>query len=115
MKNFSLVMELFEAEEATRLLSAMSIGLLTSVLNNIMSLDEAERLFFTPRTSRILREKGISQELCDLVMDCCELEDVLSLAPLKFEGELQRMIVEFSELLKKIEAQDPYLRHAELR
>ncbi|ROL68206.1 hypothetical protein BK634_10330 [Pseudomonas chlororaphis] len=115
MKGFSFVIETFETEETARFLAAISIGLLKSVLYGVMSLEEAERLLFTPRTSKILRAKGLSPEICDLVMDCCELEDVLSLVPLKFEEELRRMIGEFSNFLKKTEAQDPYEVHTDLR
>jgi len=115
VKDFSLVIELFDAEEAARFLSATSIGLLTMVVNGLMSLDEAERLMFTPRTSRVLKGKGISQEFCNLVMNCCELEDVLDLIPLKFEDSVRERIFEFLEFLKKTKAQDPKLEHLDLR
>ena len=115
MKEFSLVVELFDAEEAARFLSATSIGLLTLVLNGFMTLDEAEKLIFSPRISRILREKGISQDFCSLIMNCCELEDVLELIPLKFEVSVRDRMVEFLEFLKKTKAQDPYAIHADFR
>lgn len=115
MKSFSLVIELFDAEEAARFLSATSIGLLTMIANGLMSLDEAEKLLFTPRTSRILKDKGIPQDLCDLVMNCCELEDVLDLIPLKFEESVRDRMVEFLEFLKKTKAQDPNFEYLDLR
>ncbi|ROM71409.1 hypothetical protein BK653_05885 [Pseudomonas brassicacearum] len=114
MKNMSLVLEVFEAEESARFLSALSIGLLTSVQRGAMSLEEAERLFFSPRSSKILKEKGISSEFSELVMDCCELEDVLSLVPSKFDDNLQFMLDKFIGFLKASKARETDLNFVEL-
>ncbi|WP_080589894.1 DUF3969 family protein [Pseudomonas asplenii] len=80
-------------------MSALSIGLLASVRSGVMSLNEAEQLLFTPRTSRVLGDKGIL-EISQLVMDCCELEDVLSLVPDRFDENIQIMIDKYLDFLR---------------
>ena len=115
MQSPALVLELYEAEEAARFLAAASIGLLRSVSDKLMTLAEAERLMFTPRTSRVLREKGVSPKLCDLIMDCCELDDVSDLLPEKFDSELNKMIGRLSEYIASSVSQDPYTEHARFK
>ncbi|MBW8130272.1 MULTISPECIES: DUF3969 family protein [Pseudomonas] len=115
MENPVLVVELYEPEEAARFLAATSIGLLKSISDKVMTLAEAERLLFSPRTVRVLGEKGISSELCGIIMDCCELDDILDLLPLKFDVELNKMIERFSNYIIGTVAQDPYAAHARLK
>ena len=115
LDQFSLVTEVFGAEQVVRFLAALAIGLLTSVQRGVMSLEEAEQLLFTPRTFELLMDRGVSPDLCDLVMEGCELEDVLSLIPAKFDENLLRSIDQFVALLSRSEAPGPYDRHAEFR
>ena len=115
MKKMSLVLEVFEAEESVRFLSALSIGLLTSVQNGVMSLDEAERLLFSPRSSKVLREKGISPKITELLMDCCELEDVLSLIPSKFDNNLQMVLDKFTDFLRESKVRETDLNFLEIK
>ncbi|KAF0864169.1 DUF3969 family protein [Pseudomonas sp. LD120] len=115
MQSPVLVVELYEPEEAARFLAVASIGLLKAVGDKIMTIAEAERLLFTPRTVRVLGEKGISPKLCELVMDCCELDDVLDLLPLEFDVELNKMIDRFSDYIASTVSQDPYAAHARLK
>ncbi|WP_420066327.1 DUF3969 family protein [Pseudomonas asplenii] len=63
-----------------------------------MSLNEAEQLLFTPWASRVLGDKGIL-EISQLVMDCCELEDVLSLVSDRFDENIQIMIDKYLDFL----------------
>jgi len=115
VKSMSLVFEVFEAEESARFVSVLAIGLLTAVRNGAMSLDEAERLLFSPRASKALREKGISLELSELIMDCCELEDVLSLVPSKFDSNLQIMSDRFMAFLEDSTARVTDMNFLEIR
>ncbi|WP_242167119.1 MULTISPECIES: DUF3969 family protein [unclassified Pseudomonas] len=115
MHSPALVVELHEPEEACLFLAVVAIGLLTEVGNEVMTLAEAERLLFTPRTVRILSDKGLSPALCELIMECCELDDILDLLPLKFDAELRKMINRFSVYLKGSVTQDPYSTHLRLK
>jgi hypothetical protein len=59
-----------------------------------------------------MAERGA--EFCDLVMNCCELKDVLDLVFLKLDESVREGTVEFLEFLKNTKAQDSHLNHAEL-
>ncbi|BBP61605.1 DUF3969 family protein [Pseudomonas sp. St316] len=115
MKDMSLMLEVFEVEEAARFISALSIGLLVSVQRGAMTLEEAERLIFSPRSSRVLKEKGISPEIFELIMNCCELEDVLDLAPSKFDSNVQILLDKFLGFLKTSKSRDTDLNFVELK
>lgn len=115
MKDFSLVVEVYGADEVDRFISALSIGLLTSVRSGLMSLEEAEQLLFTPRTEGVLREKGVSSVICELVLECCELEDVLSLMPHKYLDNIDLLIQKFSDVFHSSNAPDSQAKLARLR
>jgi hypothetical protein len=111
----SLMLEIFEVEESARFLSALSIGLLVSVQRGAITLEEAERLLFSPRSSRILKEKGIPSEIGELIMDCCELEDVLDLVPSKFDDNVQILLDGFVDFLKASKSRNTDLNFVELK
>lgn len=115
MHSPALVVELCEPEEASRFLAVVAVGLLTAVSNEVMTLAEAERLLFTPRTVKVLENKSLPPALCQLIMECCELEDILDLLPLKFDAELREMINRFSEYLKSSVSQEPYSTYLRLK
>ncbi|MDP9502469.1 DUF3969 family protein [Pseudomonas protegens] len=115
MKDFSLIVEVFGADEVCRVISALSIGLLTSVRSGLMSLEEAEQILFTPRTEKVLRDKGVSPVICELVLECCELEGVLSLLPHRYEENIDMLIEKFSGVLSSICAPDMQWKLARLR
>ncbi|QXH34339.1 DUF3969 family protein [Pseudomonas muyukensis] len=115
MTNFYLKIKILNREEAGRFVAMASIGLLVSVRNGVVELGEAERLLFSPGVSNILREKGISSVVCDLVMECCELDDVLGLLPGKFDGEIARLIDAFSAYLSATVPLDAYSEYMEFR
>jgi len=115
MKDMSLVLEVFEVEESARFLSVLSIGLLVSVQRGAITLEEAERLLFSPRSSRVVDEKGIPSEIGELIMNCCELEDVLDLAPSKFDNNVQVILDRFVEFLKASKPRNTDLNFVELK
>jgi len=115
MKEMSLVLEIFEVEESARFLSALSIGLLVSVQRGAITLEEAERLLFSPRSSRVLNEKGIPSEIGELIMDCCELGDVLDLVPSKFDNNVQILLDKFVDFLKASKSRNTDLNFVELK
>lgn len=88
-KTVALAIEALEPAEATRLVCALALGLLRAVQDEAMDLEEAERLLFSPRTAHTLQHKGLGPELSQLILECCELEDVLSLIPERFSSLLK--------------------------
>jgi len=99
-KTVALAIEALEPDEATRLVCALALGLLRAVQDKAMALEEAERMLFSPRTAHILQHKGLGPELSQLILDCCELEDVLSLIPEHFAYSVEALAERFSSLLK---------------
>lgn len=99
-KTVALAIEALEPEEATRLVCALALGLLRAVQDEAIDLEEAERLLFSPRTAHTLQHKGLGPELPQLILECCELEDVLSLIPERFAHNVEAMAERFSSLLK---------------
>lgn len=115
MTDMALEVKIFNADEAGRFLAIAAIGLLSSVRAGIIELDEAERLLFSPGVASVFRRKGFSSVVCDLVMECCELEDVLGLLPNRFDSEVVRLIDAFLEYLTVTAPLDAYLDHVEYR
>ena len=115
MSDMALEVRIFNADEAGRFLAIAAIGLLSSVRAGIIELDEAERLLFSPGVASVFRRKGISSVVCDLVVDCCELEDILALLTDRFDSEVVRLIDAFSEYLTVTAPLDAYSDHAKYR
>lgn len=93
------MVEALGAEQATRLVCTLAIGLLTSLRDEAITLEEAEWTLFTPRTASLLQDKGLSPELCSLIMEACELEDVQSLRPDRLEASVQLLRERFAAIL----------------
>ncbi|EPP3206241.1 DUF3969 family protein, partial [Salmonella enterica subsp. enterica serovar Catumagos] len=68
-------------EHAEKFISLLVLGVLYSIKEKAISIDEAEVFIFTPSTSRILNEAGYSNALVDIIDSGCELEDVADLIP----------------------------------
>ncbi|MGE8454558.1 MAG: DUF3969 family protein, partial [Pseudomonadales bacterium] len=78
----------------------LAIGLLTSLRSEYITVDEVEWFLFKPRTARILQLKGLSPELCRLIMEGCELEDAQSLQPDSLDANVQELIARFTAILQ---------------
>ncbi|MGE7955216.1 DUF3969 family protein [Pseudomonas sp. NPDC089530] len=96
-----MIVEALGTEQATRLVSTLAIGLLTSLRSDSITLEEAERVLFTPCTESILRLKGLAPELCSLILEGCELEDVQSLRPDRLDANVQQLIERFAAILQR--------------
>lgn len=114
-KEFSLILELFESEEAARFFCATFIGLLTCLREGSISLSEAEGLLFSPRVAQALRGKGVSSAVCDLIMECCELDDILTLIPDEYNSSLDSLLDRFSDFLRRAEAKMTGFHLADVR
>ncbi|WP_417695883.1 DUF3969 family protein [Pseudomonas sp.] len=89
--------------------------MLVSVQRGAITLEEAERLLFSPRSSRVLKEKGIPSEIGELIMDCCELEDVLDLAPSKFDSNVKILLDKFIGFLNASRSRSTDLNFVEIK
>ena len=80
-----------EKDEAERFFLVCIIGLTEALLENSISIEDAEKALFSPYSMRILTEKGISENIIELVGLGTELEDIESLLPDKLKCEIQEI------------------------
>ena len=64
------------------------IGTLSSLINNSITIREAEQLIFSPRTIKYLKSKNIDENIIDLIETGCEIEDIYALLPNKYHKYL---------------------------
>ncbi len=75
------------------------IGTIVSLQHNAISIEESEKFLFSPRMVKFLKNKECNKKIVDLVELCCELEDVLSLIPNRFDSTLEKINKEAIALL----------------
>ncbi len=79
------------------------IGNLEAVRNNVITIDEAEKFLFSPYMVEELRVKMCNKKIIELIMKGCELEDIASLIPEKFNEVIEEMKAEALMLIRDYE------------
>ncbi|MBR4248061.1 MAG: DUF3969 family protein [Treponema sp.] len=79
------------------------LGTLEALKNKKITIDESEKIIFTPYTFFTLEEKGVNKKIIDLLQECCELEDVESLCPDKLDKVIEELKQRTLALLDKYE------------
>lgn len=79
-------------EGAEKLILTLIIGLMSNLKLKIVSLNEVELQLFNPCTIAKLKEKGVRQDIIDLVHLGTELEDVLSLLPEQLDSGIDDIL-----------------------
>lgn len=79
------------------------LGTLEALKNKKITIDESEKIIFTPYTFFTLEEKGVNKKIIDLLQECCELEDVESLCPDKLDKVIEELKQRTLVLLDKYE------------
>ncbi len=87
-------------EHAEKFISLLVLGVLHSIKEKAMSIDEAEVFIFTPSVSRILSEAGYSSALVDIIDYGCELEDVADLIPERLTDNVKELIFQTLSLIR---------------
>lgn len=90
--------EVGRGAQASKFVALHCIGLLISLRDGYVSLDEVGR-FFLPRMVRGLKDRGIDRVVVDLVCLGCELEDVDSLIPDKLGENIDFLLKGFFDYL----------------
>lgn len=90
--------EILEGVQASKFVAFHCVGLLVSLRDGHISLDEVGR-FFLPRMVKSLRERGVDSEVVELVCLGCELEDVKSLVPERLSDNINLLLVGFFRYL----------------
>ena len=84
-----------------KFLLVLIIGILNSIKEKVISIDEAEKILFLPGYVDDLKRIGIDKQIVKVVEFCCELEDISDIVPEKFETELKKIIDMAINLLKQ--------------
>ena len=79
------------------------IGNLEAVKNGGIALEEAEKFLFSPHIMEKLKRQGCDEKILELIMRGCELEDVVSLIPEKYNDIMEGMKQDALMLIKKYE------------
>ena len=79
----------FGKERIEKLYLITILGTLEALKNKRTTIDESEKIIFTPYTFFTLEKKGINKEIIDLLQECCELEDIKSLCPDKIDNIIE--------------------------
>lgn len=79
------------------------LGTLEALRNKKITIDESEKVIFTPYTFFTLEKKGVNKKIIDLIHEGCELEDVEFLCPDKLDKVIEELKQRTLILLDKYE------------
>lgn len=75
-------------DEVEYFISITLLGVIEAILNKRMSIDDAEKIFFSPGVASNLEKIGIDHSIIQAIWLGTELEDVYSLIPEKLNESL---------------------------
>ena len=83
-----------------RAILLMALGSLRALEHKAITIDESQRILFSPYISTHL-EKKVNECIIDIIIECCELEDIFELIPTKYMQTLQTLQNRIIEILKQ--------------
>lgn len=95
-----LILNYFTQEKLEKIFAVNTIGIITSLQENVITIEEAEKMIFSPRTMDLMKSKGASEELLNILHLGTELEDVESLIPHKLNSSLEEIKKQCLKLLQ---------------
>lgn len=75
-----------------KFIALFALGILHSLQNKTISIDEAEGFIFTPSTSSILYSAGYANELIEIINEGVSLDDYSDLVPELLPEKLRELI-----------------------
>ena len=78
------------------------IGLLEALKNGDIPLCLCEKILFSPKYVTEYKNSGIKEEIVALIEECCELEDIASIIPEKFDSTIADLEIRAFEVLNKM-------------
>ena len=79
----------------------MALGSLRALEHKAITIDESQRILFSPHISRHLEKNKVNERIVDIIIECCELEDIFELIPAKYMETLQILQNRIIEILKQ--------------
>ena len=89
-----------------KLLLIFSLGLTEAIKAKAVSIDDAEKLLYSPHTMKLLKKFELNEGVVDLVHLGTELEDIDSILPDRLTANLDKMSELAVDILRKAPAVD---------
>jgi hypothetical protein len=80
-----------EINQLEKLLAVLSLGLCVAIKNNVIEIEEAEQLLYSPFTMKKLSDVGANKKIIELIHAGTELEDIESLIQSELANTLSQM------------------------
>lgn len=84
-----------------RAILLMALGSLRVLEHKAITIDESQRILFSPYISTHLEKNKVDERIIDIIIECCELEDIFELIPTKYMQTLQILQNRIIEILKQ--------------
>jgi hypothetical protein len=98
-----------ELNQIERLVAILSLGLCSAIKHEVINIDEAEHILYSPFTIKKLTEIGSHQEIIELIHAGTELEDLASLLPKELSKTLSQIEGKTLKLLSTSSKTNPQL------
>ena len=92
-KNIDMVSE--------RAILLMVLGSLQALEHQAITIDESQRILFSPYISTHLENNKVSKRVIDIITECCELEDIFEIIPTKYIQTLRILQNRIIKILKR--------------
>ena len=92
-KNIDMVSE--------RAILLMALGSLQALEHQAITIDENQRILFSPYISTHLENNKVSKRVIDIITECCELEDIFEIIPTKYIQTLRILQNRIIKILKR--------------
>lgn len=79
-------------KQASKFISFLTLGVLTALDRNLISIDEAEGFIFKPYLAKLLEQIGLDKKLIEIINLGCELDDVECLIPEQLQASIDELI-----------------------
>ncbi|MBN6888494.1 uncharacterized protein DUF3969 [Cytobacillus horneckiae] len=96
-----LLLNATSKEELEKILLLNVVGLIEGINENSITIEEAEKVLFSPYIMKLVDSMGISKEVLEVIHLGTELEDVESLIPEKLPESLIEIKEKSINLLEK--------------
>ncbi|MBP2115935.1 DUF3969 family protein [Paenibacillus silagei] len=98
----NLQIELKHSEEIQKFLCVLNLGMLDSVLEGALTIEDAYTYLYRPYVAQLLEQNNANKKIIELFEECCMLEDIQDIAPEKLQDVLKLKRLETLDLLKSI-------------
>ncbi|MEK3903620.1 MULTISPECIES: DUF3969 family protein [unclassified Paenibacillus] len=98
----NLNIELNQSEEIQKFLCILNLGMLDSLMEGVLTFEEAHTYLYRPYIAQLLKQNSANQSIIELFEECCMLEDISDIAPEKLTETFQQKKKETLYVLKSL-------------